>query len=176
MKRKQLVKAMRDRRYVTMRRRRGWQEYDGFVAAVGDEWFALLHAPHVLYQGLVLMRVADVGAVKERGLRGRTKRALKLDGAWPPAVPESLVLDDTRSVLFTAGSLAVALGIGHEDDHPGVFVAAVERITRKRLVCREVDPDGTWGRTVSPPLARLTQVLLWDPYVERITALAEAPR
>lgn len=172
--RKELLRACDERCYVTVVRRKGWEEFEGYVAAVGKEWFALVNIPRASFEGLVMLRIKDVRALATPPRPKRAKRALKLDGMWPPAVPDLLDLDSTRGLLFSAGSLSRTLAAANERRTWGYFVAHVERITQRRLESHEVTPSGRWGHHLTIDHGLLTKVVLWDPYVERVTAIADA--
>jgi hypothetical protein len=173
--RKQLERARADRRYVTVRRRKGWAEVDGFVAAVGPKWFVVVCVSDAAFEGLAVLRIKDVRRVRRRGGHVLAKRALKHDGLWPPSVPELLDLDSARRVAFTAGSLCRVLSLSMEGPRPRVFfVANIYRITRRHIEAWEIDPKARWADDLSVPLEQLSRVVLRDPYVEKVTAIADA--
>ena len=173
--RKQLERARADRRYVTIRRRKGWAEVDGFVAAVGPTWFVVVCVTDAAFEGFAILRIKDVRRVRRLGGRVLAKRALKHDGLWPPSVPELLDLDSARRVAFSAGSLCRVLSLSMEGRRPGVFfVGNIDRITRRRITAWEIGTRARWRGNLSVPLEQLSRVVLWDPYVEKITAIADA--
>jgi hypothetical protein len=171
-----LGKAAREQRYVTLRRRRGWDEVTGYVVGVGERWVAVAAVPLASFEGLVFVRRKDVRRLVDARHARRAEAGLRMDDLWPPALPESVDLDDVRSLLFSVGALSRTLGFSDERRASGLFVAQVVRITQRRLESREVTPNGRWGASMTIDLDRLTRVVLWDPYVERITAIADAPR
>lgn len=171
-----LGKAVREQRYVTVHRRRGWEEVTGYVVGVGDRWVAVVAVPLASFEGLVFVRRKDVRRLVPARRARRAEAGLQMDGLWPPALPQSVDLDGTRELLFSVGALSRTLGFSNERRAAGLFVAQVERITQRRLESREVTPGGRWGSSMTIDLDRLTRVVLWDPYVERITAIADARR
>ena len=174
--RKELKQAQRDRAYVEVVRRRGWVRTCGFVAAVGDEWFALVSVEDAVFEGVYVLRIRDVRRLEPLTRRTLHKRVLQRRGQWPPSVPELLDLDDTRRLAWTAGSLCRTLGVSEEGRTTrGVFHAGnTARITKKWWHLWEIDPKARWKGSISVRLDRLTRVILWMPYVETITAIADA--
>jgi hypothetical protein len=175
--RKQLKAARDDRALVRVKRRKGWLQVEGYVAAVGKEWVAVQSFEELRYGGLQIVRVKDVRSLAEpRADATVTRRAMKHRGMWPPAIPDLLELDDARLLAFTAGSLAGAVSITDERRMEGRFwVGAVHRVTGTWLDLREISVKGRWnGDVVSMKLERLTRLVLWDPYVETITELADS--
>ena len=169
--RKQLKSARDSRAHVSVRTRDS--RVDGYVAAVGRQWCAVVAVDEAHYGGLVLLRTRDVRKVVPRD-DALAKRFLQHAGMWPPAVPELLDLDSTSQVLFTAGSLGrtLALTAGGKSR-----IAAVERIGRSRLTYRSISPKGTWReRSKDLRHARLTRITLWDPAVGTITEIADSRR
>lgn len=170
-----LKRARDERTLVSLVRRKGWEQLDGYVAAVGKEWAAVVQVADLAFAGIALVRRQDVRRVTPATTStGTSRRALALAGHWPPAVPQHLDLWSTTDVLFTAGGLAPALGIATESLRPGtVHVGQVERIGRRNLHYREITASGRWRtRESSLPLEAITRVVVWDPYVGTLTQLA----
>ncbi len=169
-----LTRARDDQRLVHLVRRKGWTTQEGYVVAVGRRWSALLAVQPGLLDGLVVFRTDDVRALRKPSAQRRlSRRVATIGGKWPPTLPEELALDDIRSVLFTAGSLAPVLAIACERDNPRRFyVGRVHRITGKKVWLEEIDPSGRWSAPVSYGLEEITRVDLHTPYVTSLRAVA----
>lgn len=173
--RKELKAALRDRRYVTITRSKGWRRTDGYVVAVDHDWFAVLCLVDARFDGLAVLRVGDVRRVRTCGRQLLAQRVLEHHGMWPPAAPELLDLHDARSVAFSSGSLSRVLSFSEERRKPGAFwVGNTHRITKKWIQGWEIGPTGRWTGQRDIKLGQLTRVVLWDPYVEALTAIADA--
>lgn len=149
MTRKRLTRAGEEQRLVRVRRRKPWPRYDGYPVALSDDWLALRVVSEEHAHGLVLVRTRDVRKVGKPDVRPRVARGvLEQHGQWPPSAPELLDLWDTRTVLFTAGSLAPELTVACEKLGTQV-TGGVYRITDDELLLA----DGT-----AVPLKDVTRV------------------
>lgn len=146
----------------------------GFVLEVTDAWTALLSTRDGVPGALVLLRTGDVRRVRRsRRHEALAQRLLEAAGAWPPVLPEVLDLDDARTVLFTAASLAPVLGIGAGDD---LVTANVYRLGRRRAHVWEVTSDGRWrDELTSVALSDVTRVELGGPRLTALRALVGPP-
>jgi hypothetical protein len=172
--RKQLNTARKNQRLVRITRGKGWTKYDGYVVAVSREWCALQSVAAAQRSGLVLFRTADVRKVgKAHHNKELARRALEHEGAWPPGMPALLDLQDVRSVLFTAGSIVPTIAFATEQYARDFFVGNVFRITKKYLDTMEILPNGQWNEDLqSWYLDDITRVVLHDPYVDTLNAVA----
>lgn len=173
------LKAARDARpLVRVVRRKGWNDVEGFVTAVGREYVALHALQETRYEGLHVVRLSDIRALKKpRAEPKLAKRVLQLRGEWPPSSPALLDLDDPRSLVFSAGSLCRVLAFWDEVRRPGAFfVGNTHRITKRRVDAWQISTKGRWGHDdmFSVKLSRLTQVALWSPYVDTVAAVADS--
>ena len=169
-----LTAALDDQRLVRVACGKGWRTYDGYVVARSRDWCALQSVAAAQRTGLVLFRVADVRKVgTPHHDKELARRALEHEGAWPPAMPALLDLEDVRSVLFTAGSLVPVIAFAAEQYARDFFVGTVFRITKKYLDTMEILPNGQWNEDVqSWFLDDITRVVLHDPYVDILNAVA----
>ena len=173
--RRELKQARDSGELVRVVRRKGWSSVEGYVAAVGKRWFVVVSVADSLYDGHALLRIDDVRRLRA-GVSDPVlaQRFLELDGRWPPAAPHVLDLYDARSVVFTAGSLCRLVSLSTEGRvSASFFVGDIHRITAGRLHYREVTAQGSRGKLRSVRLSRLTRIVLWDPYVEKLAQLVE---
>ncbi len=172
--RRELKQAAAEQRLVRVVRRKGWSSVEGYVAAVGREWFVVVSVIDGLYDGHVLLRDKDVRALKKpHSDPALSQRFLELEGRWPPAAPHLLDLHDTRSVAFTAGSVTRTLSVSGEARRAGwFFVGDIHRITARHLMLLPLTAD---GQPAAKPrrlrLLDLTRLVLWDPRVEQLAQL-----
>lgn len=173
--RRELKQAQDACELVRVVRRKGWAPVEGYVAAVGKRWCVVVSVTNALYDGHVLLRIDDVRRLREPvGDPVLAQRFLELDGRWPPAAPHVLDLYDARSVAFTAGSLCRLVSLSQEGRSSALFaVGDIHRITDRRLHYRDVTPQGSRGKLRSLRLSRLTKLVLWDPYVEKLAQLVD---
>jgi hypothetical protein len=169
-----LKAALKDQRLVRITRGKGWSKYDGYVVSVSRGWCALQSVAAAQRSGLVLFRTADVRKVgKPHHDKELAGRALEHEGAWPPGMPALLDLADVRTVLFTAGSLVPVIAFATEQYARDFLVGNVFRITKKYFDTLEILPNGTWNEDLqSWYLDDITRVVLHDPYVDTLVALA----
>jgi hypothetical protein len=173
--RRDLKQARDSGELVRLVRRKGWASVEGYVGAVGKRWCVVVSVADGLYDGHAVLRVDDVRRLSApRSEPLLTQRFLELDGRWPPAAPHVLDLHSARSVAFTAGSLSRLVSLSVEGRAaPVLAVGDIHRITDRRLHYRAITPQGTRGKLRSLRLARLTRIVLWDPYVEKLAQLVE---
>lgn len=171
---KHLKAALKDQRLVRITRGKGWSKYDGYVVSVSRGWCALQSVAAAQRTGLVMFRIKDVRKVgKPHHDSELARRALEHEGAWPPGMPALLDLEDVRSVLFTAGSLVPVIAFATEQYARDFFVGNVFRITKKYLDTMEILPNGQWNEDLqSWYLGDITRVVLHDPYVDTLHAVA----
>ncbi|GAB3679027.1 hypothetical protein [Angustibacter aerolatus] len=170
------------RKHTLVRVRRWTPESDritGYVVGVGSAWFVLaVQTDGSRPDGWIALRVRDVSSVRVRS-RGDTidEKSLRARGEWPPAPPHHLELDGVRGVLRTASRSAPLVTVLVEWDEPDrCWIGAVERIGKRVLSLREVDPGGRWKRHRSKfDLEDVTRVDWGDAYNEALLLVAGPP-
>ncbi len=132
-------------------RRRGVLQVSGVVLGVGKEWCAV----QALTGQVMLLRNGDIRRLK----RADEPRADKVDRVHARDRVELLDLTDTRTVLFTAGSLAPVLDLRFERRRR-VVVGNVVRIRTKRVEVLPKRPEGWAPEPVVLLLKHLSRVVL----------------
>ncbi|MEP7053775.1 MAG: hypothetical protein ABI912_00825 [Actinomycetota bacterium] len=131
---------------------KGSDAREGYVVAIGRKWLLLRVFDHSIFlDGYSAVRRADVTGV-QRGKNGKfVRRALELQGAWPPSPPPGEVsLETTRLLVETAGRLMPLVTLHVERRDPQVCYIGVPVVFRPRAVgLRQITPKATWDRGIT---------------------------
>lgn len=172
--RKVLMKLLERERFVTLDRRPlDPFDLEGFVVGVSDR-LVMLHVVHgnsLEFNGYAVVRMKDLQSVSTS--RSFIPRALKLL-ARKPVRPVGLDLTNWATLLATAAEQYPLVWLELEQQRPGCgYVGRFNKLTRKAVHLRDVDPQGRWGDREQYPLRRITQVTLGDGYARALWAVLE---
>lgn len=146
---------------------------DGYVMAIGAKWVLLTVLKDVSLDGFTAVRLKDIKKVGRGHAPKFWRRALELQGEWPPARPSMEVsLDGIRKLFASTGDALVAFHIEREDPHV-CFVGVPLKTSRKWLTVEEVSAKAKWRAGPSQfSLKSITRVDFEGGYLAALTAVA----
>ena len=161
--RDRLVLAQEEQEHVLLRRDElaEAEQLDGYVLAVGSDWLLLQSLDQSLFlDGWTALRVEDVTAGSPRRSQDFVRRALELQGQWPPRLPSTeVVLDDVASVVRSMAAVHPLLSLHIEDADDAFVIGHPHEVRAHQVALRIVSPQGLWE--VAPvrwPIEQLTRV------------------
>lgn len=154
--------------------------FEGYLVGLSNEW-ALLHVicgNMMSTNGYAAVRVRDISTavlLRERH-DGFMVRALALRDDHAVGQPDVLLLD-LPGLLSSANTCFPLLVIHTEQRRPDeCYIGRVDRITKKRLVLREIDPAAKWSLTRRYKLKHVTRVEFGGGYEQALWQVSEKDR
>jgi hypothetical protein len=168
--RPKLSSACRERTLVTFRSRYESHRFEGYIVAVGKEWFLALevHSAAFFY-GFRAARYEELTEFLPALHPEFIETALQKRKARAPKIPE-IDLEDLASLLIGAGHQFPVVSIHCEAVAPDVcHIGKVVAVSPSTLSLQEICPDATWEKTIGDyPLAEITRVDFGGPYEESL--------
>jgi hypothetical protein len=147
-RRKALSRAQRGVELVQIRRGiSGADLIEGYVLDVGARWVLLGEIDDgIRTDGVVAIRIKDIRGVKSRENANFVRRALELQGEWPPRAPDPPIdLSDRRAVITSFAQIFPVLALHIERRDPDVcFIGVFRGFTKRWVRLREVTWRATW--------------------------------
>ncbi|MTD46096.1 hypothetical protein GKE82_17845 [Conexibacter sp. W3-3-2] len=136
-----LERARTDRELLTVEHAPTDEAFDGYVVAVGPEWFALavVEPAVVALNGLVVLRLVDVAADAPEGTF--VARALEHQGVEVPGDP-GLELHATGKLLESAAARHAVVTVHTRQGE--VLIGVPTSTADGRVELLEVDADAEW--------------------------------
>ena len=174
-----LEQAEVDQRHVRIRRRIPRSGYlDGYVVARGAEWTLLAVRDSGIYlDGWTAVRTDEVRKVELRENEDFVRRALELQGEWPPVAIPGLDLDGTSELVRSAADRFPLVTVHTEHDAPDeCYIGSVLRITSRSVHLLDIDTDAKWETTPRKwPLRSITRVDVGGRYEAALAAVGGPP-
>lgn len=141
----ELQAFMRRKRMVRFERPFESHSTTGYVLGVGADLFLLVHIDHsIRFDGFHVYRNRDVRRLRAEPNADFKRTALRRRRDRRPVKPR-LRLDGFREILRSAGRHFPLVTIHRERVDPDVcHIGAVVDVGERRVVLREIRPDGTW--------------------------------
>jgi hypothetical protein len=157
----------------------GGDVIQGYVVAVGTKWL-LLHAlgGSVFLEGHCALRIADVVSVRRPANRRFVRRAIELDGQWPPCAPTGTVaLDTTRGLIESLARLSPLVTVHTERRHPGIcYIGVPQAYPQGSVELLDITSKASW---VDKPrrwrLRDITRVEIGGPYERALYEIGGPP-
>lgn len=171
---KRLRQALKWGMIVRIRRRKGWDKKDGCVVGLSDDW-VLIHrlSDTFVLDGYEVLRTGDIRSIEKMPAAEVAHRALTLRGYAPTPLPE-LDLTSISPLLASANALYPLITIELETRWSDIcFIGIVERLGRKNLWLKKIDPRAKWIETEKFPLRDITQVDFGGGYEQALWMVSE---
>lgn len=161
---KKLSEAMVSRRSVrVLRSIEGAEVLDGFVVAVGSDWFLLLHENgQNSMDGWSALRTKDISSIAKRSPQGDPpviERIMTAKGEWPPAAPTYCDVFNLESIIATARAISPIFAIHREGKRPGsLWIGALRSINEKHLEYYPLSPSAEWNEVDQVRIRSITRI------------------
>ncbi|HEV8180776.1 MAG TPA: hypothetical protein VGQ61_00310 [Candidatus Angelobacter sp.] len=151
---------------------------NGYVLAIGPEFFLLALVDDVRFNGFQCLRISDV-----RGLQAPAKyaafieAALKVRGERMPRKPR-LKLASLGALLWSANRAFPLVTIHREKVDPDVcHIGRITALKNNRVSLLEIGPDALWDKEISDySLKEITRVDFGGDYEKALHLVGGAPR
>jgi hypothetical protein len=149
----------------------------GYVAGVGADLFLLVHIdPSIRFDGFQVYRNRDVRRLRAEPNADFKQTALTRRRDRTPVKPR-LRLDCFRELLRSAGPRFPLVTIHRERVDPDIcHIGAVVDVGERRVVLREIRPDGTWcHKSDEYALREITRVDFGGAYEDALHIVGGRP-
>jgi len=156
----------------------GADPVDGYVVAVGEDWFLLLTTlGRLKFDGWDALRIKDLASVKKLPRRGEVdvhERVMSAAGEWPPRAPVGCDVSSTEAVVRMAMELDPLVEVHREKKDPYSFlVGAVTTANEDIAWIYEVDVSGKWTRHRSISVKKITRLVMGNSYTHALASVIE---
>ncbi len=173
-----LQRALRTKQLVKFTRPFEDGSVDGYVLAIGPQFFLLALVDDVRFNGFQCLRISDV-----RGLQAPAKyaafieAALKVRGERMPERPR-LKLDSLEELLWSANRAFPLVTIHREKVDPDICnIGRITAVKNNRVSLLEIGPDALWDKEPCHyNLKEITRVDFGGDYEEALHLVGGAPR
>ena len=152
----------------------------GYVLDVGEAWLliALLDNESVRLESFTTLRLHDIDEIKTAGGDRFVRRALELQGQWPPeGPPVEIALDDAAAIVRSGAGICPLVTIHPELDDPDIcFIGVPHGSADGMLELHEIDTQAEWeAETQRHPLKDVTRIDFGGRYEEWLYRIGGQP-
>jgi hypothetical protein len=153
---------------------------EAYVLDIGAAWVlvALLDGESVRLESFTALRLHDIDEVETAGGDRFVRRALELQGQWPPeGPPVAIALDDAAAIVRSGAGICPLVTIHPELDDPDIcFIGVAHGSADGMLELLEIDTQAEWeAERQRHPLKDVTRIDFGGRYEEWLYRVGGPP-